>query len=149
MKAQELWDLFSKENNINDRYEAWAFCDGGEVADILATLVLSGVKTATASSLISYQTENEPIPKPGDYSVILYNNGEAACILRTTSIILTPFDEVPERHAYLEGEGDRSLAYWREVHRDFFTPDYEKAGVLFDEHGIVILEEFELVYVPK
>lgn len=148
MKAQELWDLFAKENNIDDRYEAWAFCNGGSVGDLLAGLVLAGVKTATASSYILYQTNHEPVPKAGDYSVILYDSGEAACIVRTTSITLTPFDEVPERHAYLEGEGDRSLGYWKEVHREFFTPDYELAGVPFDEHGLCVLEEFELVFTP-
>ena len=34
---------------------------------------------------------------------------------------MVPFDEVDEEHAYLEGEGDRSLEYWREVHERFFT----------------------------
>ncbi|WP_406946736.1 ASCH domain-containing protein [Lactiplantibacillus plantarum] len=24
-------------------------------------------------------------------------------------------------HAYLEGEGNRSLEYWRKVHKDFFV----------------------------
>jgi uncharacterized protein YhfF len=148
MIAQELWDLFSKRNNINDRYEAWAFCGGGSVGDLLAGHVIEGTKTSTSSSYISYQTANDPIPCAGDYSVILYDNGDAACIIRTTKITLTPFDEVPERHAYLEGDGDRSLALWREIHRDAFKPDYDQAGLPFDEHGLCVLEEFELVFTP-
>lgn len=29
------------------------------------------------------------------------------------------YADVDERHAYAEGEGDRSLAYWRQVHEPF------------------------------
>jgi uncharacterized protein YhfF len=31
------------------------------------------------------------------------------------------FDQVDEAFAYGEGEGDRSLAYWREAHQRYFT----------------------------
>ena len=34
--------------------------------------------------------------------------------------------EVSEEHAYKEGEGDRSLAYWRAVHEEFFTKEFEE-----------------------
>lgn len=49
------------------------------------------------------------------------------------------------KHAYREGEGDRSFTYWREVHREAFAPDYA-AGLEFDEHGLIVLEEFNIVY---
>ena len=38
-----------------------------------------------------------------------------------------PFDEVSKEHAYKEGEGDRSLAYWRDVHEDFFAEEFISA----------------------
>ena len=146
MTAQELWDKYSAYSGVNAPFEAWAFCGGGEVGDRLAGLVLDGIKTATASAYIAFQSENEPLPKVGDHSVILYDNGAAACIIRDVKVSIVPFDEVSERHAYLEGEGDRSLAYWRMVHEEFFTPDYEDAGMPFDRHGLIVLEEFEVVY---
>lgn len=146
MTAQELWDKYSQYSGVDAPFEAWAFCDGGEVGDRLARLVLDGIKTATASAYIAYQTENEQLPQVGDHSVILFDNGEAACVIRDTKVSVVPFDEVSERHAYLEGEGDRSLAYWRAVHEEFFTPDYEAAGKPFDRRGLSVLEEFEVVY---
>lgn len=146
MTAQQMWNQFSKKIGISAEYEAWAFCGGGEIGDRLAKLVLNGVKIATASAYISYQIENESIPEIGCYSVILYDNGEAACIIQTNKVSLIPFDEVPAEHAYKEGEGDRSLAYWRKVHRESFTPDYAAAGLEFDEHGLIVLEEFTVVY---
>ncbi len=44
------------------------------------------------------------------------------------------------------GEDDRSLNKWREVHRRCFAPDYQAAGLEFDETGDCVLEEFEVVY---
>lgn len=146
MNAGQLWEEYRKENPQADRYEAWAFCGGGAVGDQLAALVLEGTKTATASALIAYQLEKEPLPEVGCYSVILLDNKEAVCIIRDTKVSQVPFDEVSERHAYLEGEGDRSLAYWRSVHEEFFSPDYEAAGLPFDRKGICVLEEFEVVF---
>ena len=145
MKAQELWERFSSQHSISAPYQAWAFCNGGEVGDRLAGLVLDGIKTATASAYIAYQTENEPLPKAGDYSVILYDSGEAACVIQTTRVELVPFDQVSASHAYKEGEGDRSLEYWRIVHREAFLPDHQAAGLPFDEKGLCVLEEFAVV----
>ena len=79
-------------------------------------------------------------------NVILLDNGEAAGVICDTKVTLVPFDEVSGEHAFREGEGDRSLAYWQKVHREAFAPDYEAAGKPFDEHGLCVLEEFVLRY---
>ncbi|MGN0643748.1 ASCH domain-containing protein [Gemmiger sp.] len=146
MTAQQMWQQYTALHPTGASYEAWAFCGGGEAADRLARLVLAGTKTATASALIAYETEGEEPPKPGCYSVVLFDSGEAACVIRTDHVSIVPFDEVPARHAWLEGEGDRSLAYWRKVHRQAFAPDYEAAGRPFDEKGLCVLEEFTVVF---
>lgn len=150
MTAQEMWSRFCAEKHIDPAapYEAWAFCGGGPFADELAGLVLAGIKTATASPLIAYETEGAPLPRTGDYSVILYDDGQAAAVIRDTRVCLVPFGEVSAAHAYREGEGTRTLAEWREIHRRAFTPDYRAAGREFDENGLCVLEEFELVYRP-
>ena len=148
MTEKEMWRSFCAEANLDPKtpYEAWAFCGGGPFADELAALVLAGTKTATASALIAYGTEGEPLPEPGCYSVILYADGSAAGVIRDTKVSLVPFREVSAEHAYKEGEGTRTLAEWREIHRRFFAPDYQAAGKEFDETGICVLEEFELLY---
>ena len=78
--------------------------------------------------------------------MILLDSGEAAGVICDTKVTLVPFDEVSGEHACKEGEGDRSLAYWKKVHREAFTPDFEAAGKPFDEHGLCVLEEFALLY---
>lgn len=145
MNAGELWRRFSQETGTAADYDEWTFCGGGELGDELARLVLAGKKTATASAYIAYQTEHEPLPNVGDYSVVLFDSGEAACIIRNVKVSLVPFNEVSAEHAYREGEGDRSLEYWRHVHKEAFEPDYAAAGLPFDERGLCVLEEFEVV----
>lgn len=147
MTAEQMWRAFCESSGVPDQtpYTAWAFCGGGAIGDELARLVLTGTKTATASAWIAFETEDEALPKVGEYSVILLSNGETAGIICDTKVSLVPFDEVSDEHAWKEGEGDRSLAYWKKVHREAFAPDYEAAGKPFDEHGLCVLEEFELL----
>ena len=148
MTEKEMWSRFCAEHRIapDTPYDAWAFCGGGPFANELAALVLEGTKTATASSLIAYKTEGAPLPEPGCYRVVLYEDGTAAAVIRDTKVSLVPFDEVSPEHAYKEGEGTRTLEEWRDIHRRFFSPDYQAAGKEFDEKGICVLEEFALVY---
>ena len=49
-------------------------------------------------------------------------------------------------NAYKEGEGDKSLAYWRQVHEEFFTACLGEAGLTFTPDSKVVLEEFRKVY---
>ena len=147
MTEKEMWSSFCAEHRVapDTPYDARAFCGGGPFANELAALVLEGTKTATASSLIAYETEGAPLPEPGCYSVVLYEDGTAAAVIRDTKVSLVPFDEVSPEHAYKEGEGTRTLEEWRDIHRRFFSPDYQAAGKEFDEKGICVLEEFRLI----
>lgn len=148
MTEKEMWSRFCRESDVDmdTPYDSWAFCGGGPIADTLAALVLEGRKTATAGALIAYESEGEPLPTPGCYSVFLYDDGQAAGIIRDTKVSLVPFNEVSEDHAYKEGEGERTLEEWRKIHKEAFSLDYHAVGKEFDEKGICVLEEFELVY---
>ena len=147
MNATLLWNKFIEENNINDvYYEAWAF--GGN-PDKLLKLVLEGRKTATASLNSWYKEKGERRPEPGDYSVILDSKGDAYCVIQTVKVYIKSFKEVSAEHAYKEGEGDLSLAYWRKVHEEFFTDELKDEELKFSEDLEVVLEEFELKYILK
>lgn len=143
MNAQEMWDLYSHKEQPDTGYEAWAF---GGAPDELAELTLQGIKTATASAWPLYELEGEALPQAGEYSVILDSRDEAVCIIRTTRVYVVPYGEVSEAHAYQEGEGDRSLAYWRQVHEKFFTDCMQEAGLVFTPQMKVVCEEFQKVY---
>ena len=144
MTAEQMWAEFTARRHIEDTgYDAWAF---GDDADKLARLVLAGIKTATSSAYPVYAWEGEPLPEADGYSVILDSRDEAVCVIRTTRVYTVPFDEVSAEHARREGEGDRSLTYWRRVHEEFFRRELAEAGLTFTCDMPVVCEEFEMVY---
>jgi len=127
-------------------YEAWAFGRTPEMADNLGDLVKRGVKIATASLAWAYQAEGEPYPEVGDISIILDSQGDPMCIIETTDVEVIAFNAVGEKHAYEEGEGDRSLDYWREVHWAFFAEECNSIGREPAEGMLVVCERFRLIY---
>ena len=51
---------------------------------------------------------------------MLDGRGQPRCVIETTEVTYRRFGEVDAAFAYEEGEGDRSLAYWRNAHRRLF-----------------------------
>ena len=146
MTHQELWAAYKAVNpEAGDGYEAWAY---GADPDTLAELTRTGVKTSTASAGVWYESGEEPMPRAGEYSVVLNSREEAVCVIRTARVYTVPFDQVSAQQAYREGEGDRSLAYWRKVHEDFFRAELAQAGLEFSPDMPVVCEEFEVVWPP-
>jgi uncharacterized protein YhfF len=150
-KAADLWREFLSTlpagSELPDLgYEAWSFGDGPEMADRLGGLVLAGRKTATCSALWELEAEGEPVPRPGEMSIVLDGRGEPLCVIETTEVEVRRFDEVDEAFARDEGEGDRSLAYWREAHRGFFSRTLPGIGRRFSEDMPLVCERFRVVY---
>jgi len=143
----EYWDRFVQANPQygENRYEVWNFCYGEHVPDKLLGLVKTGFKTGTSSALELYGN-GEKIPEVGDLSVVTYGNGLPGCIIKTVETREKKFCDIGEEEARLEGEGDLSLKYWRDVHEEYFSMEYREAGKPFNEDIPVLFERFEVVY---
>lgn len=115
--------------------ERWAFGDTPEIANELLALALAGIKTATCSEL-----GEDGIPQAGDIIVMVDGGSHPACAIELTTVELMRFDQVTEAHAYAEGEGDRSLAYWRQEHERFFS-----AYDLFSPEMMLIVMNFKVI----
>ena len=126
----------------------FAFGDSKELADELALLVCRGVKTASCAALWSYEEEQKPLPQKGEYSIVLNGNDVPVAVIETVEVFVAPFNEVSERFAYEEGEGDRSLAYWREAHRSFFGRQRFHDRI-FDEQMPLVCKRFRLAHTVR
>ncbi len=116
---------------------SFAFGDGPALADELLELVIKGVKTATCS------TEDEPnTSTSGERWVVLDGSGTPRCVIESVEISYRRYNEVDAAFAHDEGEGDRSLAYWRDAHRRYFG----RMG-RFSEDMMLMCERFRLVEV--
>lgn len=116
---------------------SFAFGDGPRLTDELLALVLKGVKTATCS------TEDEPnTSTPGERWIVLDGQGQPRCVIESTEVTYRRFAEVDAAFASDEGEGDRSLAYWRDAHRQYFGRQGK-----FSEDMMLMCERFRLVEI--
>lgn len=124
---------------------ASAFGGTRAVAHELADLIVGGTKTATSSAVWDYEAEGEPLPERGGLEIVLDGDGRPRALIATTHVEVVPFDQVPEEHARLEGEGDLSLAHWRRQHEGFFTR-YASHDKGFARDMPVLLQRFEVLY---
>jgi len=127
-------------------YQAWYFGDTPQLAHELVELVLHGPKRATAG--LAEFNDRMPQVKPvaGGYSVLTEHDGTPRAVVRTTVLERRRFEDVDAAFAWDEGEGDRTLADWKDGHRKFFTRELEGLGRRFEESMPVDLERFELLY---
>ncbi len=147
-KVSEMWMNFCEKEGIDvsTYYDIWHFCDTRVLADELAELVLNGVKcgTSTLSFLIDYYGE-EP-GKVGNHIIITDFAGNARCVIRIEEVLYIPFNEVDEKLAKIEGEGDGSLEYWRNAHSSIFKRWMEDIGHKFTNDLEVEFQIFKVVY---
>jgi uncharacterized protein YhfF len=120
--------------------ESFAFGDSPELADELLELVLIGKKTATCWAA----NEGDKGVVVGKRWIVKDGQGRASAVLETVEVMRRRFGEVDAAFAHDEGEGDRTLADWREAHTDYFTRRSE-----FSPDMELYCERFRLVEVLK
>ncbi len=151
-RVQDFWQdyletLPEKERGSQEFPQAWGFGDSPEMADDLGGLVLRGIKTATCSLYWEYEAGLEELPEVGGLSIILDGRGYPLCLIETTSVEIKPFNAVDAQFAFDEGEGDRSLEYWRQAHLHFFGRACVQINRELSEEMPVVCERFKVIFV--
>ncbi|AKP67991.1 ASCH domain-containing protein [Companilactobacillus ginsenosidimutans] len=148
MTTEEYWKKFCEKTgtDVNKTHVEWAFGYTKEVANDLLELVKKGDKRATTSAWELYEP-GDYVPKVGDYNIILDGDNNPGCITQTKVSEVVTFDHVTAEHAYLEGEGDKTLKYWKKVHTDFFEKEYKEEGKVFNEEIQCLCEYFEIEFI--
>jgi uncharacterized protein YhfF len=116
------------------------------MADELGALIVQGIKTATCSALWEWEAEGNPRPQKGLITIALDGRGEPLCIVESVEVTIRKYNEVDSNFARDEGEGDFSLNYWREAHKDYFSRLLPKIGKEFSEEMPLVCERFKLIY---
>ncbi|QZY56452.1 ASCH domain-containing protein [Crassaminicella profunda] len=149
--VQKMWGNYLTSigeniSNTNKNYTSWYFCDNEKSANDLAKLVKQGIKRATTSLYYFYEVDGETLPEEREFSIVTDWDGIAQCIIQTKKVTVLPFKKVTEEFAKTEGEGDKSLKYWRKEHIDVYTRRLKEQEMEFSEDMLVVCEEFEVVY---
>lgn len=146
---EQIWQLFMQDFPAYQGQalpESYHFCDNEKDANECAELVQQGIKRATSTSLWWFEKHNHPIPEVGNLYIITDWEGKAVSVIKVKAVNQVPFHQITEEYAAIEGEGDKSLAYWKKVHWDYYSREMQAFGEQPDENMIIICEEFEKVY---
>lgn len=132
MTPESLWHEFVGKfpEYKGKSYDTFTF---GDKPDELLQLVLRGEKTATSCIY-----RGGELAQAGDISIILDSAGNAQAIIENIKVSIVPFNKIDATFAHKEGEGDKTLASWRKIHKVFWKnikPD-----------TLLECEEFRLLY---
>ncbi|MBX3244031.1 MAG: ASCH domain-containing protein [Acidobacteria bacterium] len=140
-----FWERFVTENPAyagRDVPVADYFCDNKKDADECADLVVEGIKRATTSSVWAIEKFDEKMPAVGDLSIVTDWEGEPKAVIEVTKVEVVKFKDVTAEYAFIEGEGDKSLQYWRDVHWEFYKREMQPHGEHPTEDMQVVCEYF-------
>lgn len=127
-------------------YTVWQFADTPEAATEVGHLVRMGIKTTTSSLMWGLDYIGEPLPKVGEVAVVADGNGEPLCIIEVTEVEIKPFNTVDEQFAFEYGEGDRTLAFWRNDNWDYLARWCTEIGRVPSETMLLGCQRFRLLY---
>ena len=150
-RAQKFLNQYleSLSDSIRKKYHSFSadyFCADEDNANLCAELIRIGQKTATCSLKYWYESDDEVMPTIGHLMVVTDWHGKPVCIVEINSVEQCKYSDVSAEFAYLEGEGDRSLKWWREAHWDFFARECEELNITPCEGMMLVLEQFHVVY---
>ena len=138
--AQTYWDEYWANREKPISVSSGMF---GDTPDLLAQLVISGVKTATCSGHVFYEINNTPLPTTDDYFIILNHKEQPVAITKTVEVKLILMNEVSEEFAITEGDG--SYENWKSIHKRYFTSELQKVGLEFSEDMLLVCERFTVI----
>lgn len=145
-----LSELTSQGVELPPTAVPFLFGNTPEMAESLGRLVQSGTKTATAGLAAAWEEYVGALPVEGAVLVVVNWRGEAFAVIRNTTVTVEAFDDVGADFAAAEGEGDRTLQSWREIHWSFFAEECRKLGLEPDGQMRVVCQRFELLWpTPK
>jgi len=114
--------------------------------DQLSEMALAGDKRGTAHMKLQFEHDAIPMREPGDCWIVTTCAGDPVCVVRITGVAITPFEEVGETFAASEGEGDLSVAHWRNAHLAYFQHQRQAWGEAWCDDMPIICENFERIY---
>ena len=80
-------------------------------------------------------------------SIVTDGFGIALCAIETTRVERARFGEANAEIAAAEGEGDGSLADWRDAHQRYYEREGVRIGVPFSDNAEMCYEYFRVLQV--
>lgn len=123
---------------------AWVSGTTVERADAFVEHVLAAGGGATTGAVAQWEAAEEELPRPDTLSILCDGAGRPRALVRTTTVEVLPFDQVPAEHALAEGEADQEA--WRSARVAELSEALAGLGQAWAPDVPVVLERFVLVH---
>lgn len=149
-RERAFWNSYLAQLPVSGRpsnpFVEAAFAGGRKGTDALIRLYRQGKKTAGSGLVQDYASAGDPLPKVGNYWIILDSHERPRFLVKTIRTEINLFRDIPKTVARAEGEGNLSVSHWKKAHRIFYLPFLAKWGIPDINKTKVITEHFEIVY---
>ena len=147
-ETDHFWNLVCSEKTISvSDYHCLTFGNPKyqDYSDHITELAINGVKRATAHLTLDFELNNVARRLQGDYWMILWEDLSPAVVVELVKVEERVFRDVPAEFAAREGEGDGSLAFWKDTHEEYFKLQLKDWGKEWSDELTVVLESFDVV----
>ncbi|MFT6167367.1 MAG: hypothetical protein ACJAV5_001757 [Vicingaceae bacterium] len=145
----ELWEAFIGQNpEYKDKElgEWFNFCDNEKEAKVCAQLTKDGIKQASSTSLWWFEKNHADLPEVGNIYVVTDWYKIAKAIVEVVKVEQIPFNKITEEYAAIEGEGDKSLKYWKDTHWAYYTGEMDEFDEKPTEDMLIVCEQFKTIF---
>ncbi len=142
LSANEFIDLYRAQHHSVEPIHIFKFDQPR--SEHLVHLVRERKKEAIATPLLLEDAAHFDY-KVGDLVLITYDNHNAAALVRITESKISAFKDITRRFAYMTGEGDLSLEFFKMAKFMAFNRIYKDKGLEFNEDESIDLKTFKLV----
>ena len=145
----DFWEDFQRNNPqylTIEKPQFFYFGDNKTDADDCAQLVVLKIKQATSPSLWWFTEHNEALPQIGDLSIVTDWESNPKAIIKTIKVEIAKFKDITPEYAFIEGEGDKSLAYWKKVHWEYYKNEMKEFIAFPNLEMEIVCEYFETIW---
>jgi uncharacterized protein YhfF/DNA-binding CsgD family transcriptional regulator len=143
-----MWQAFCHHAGLQDAcHQVTYFRTPPAIADRLIDKTLAGVMRACASAMHYFgEGREEPMPKAGDYALLLDSRKRPRLIWRATRISVAPLSLMSEQHAWESGHGGGDREEVLTAYRRGFTRQARLSRFEMHDDLETVFEPFELVW---
>ena len=149
-EINEFWEKYLLTLPLHERnqtyVEASSFGNSAELADRIAVLVRSGVKTTTSQLLWEQQIQHSRLDEPGDKSIVIDSQGHPVCIIEVEHVFILPFNQVDAEFVFAYGEGDRTMEFWNKNMWGYYQEECKELGKEARQDMPMICQVFKVIY---
>lgn len=142
-------DARSAEADLGEDHQVRSLGIDEETTGLILDFIRDKTKVGTFSLPWVMEAEEHPQTAPGTPVILTGYDGSPKAVVKITDVRATTFGEIGPAETELDGPPVQDPEVWRPLHRDYWNGLLAKYGKSCTDDMPVLVEPFELVYMPE